>query len=368
MKRLAVIIPLNRVDWNWVGEISLKQAISQLSGYDIYIIKPESFAFEQNIGKNLNVQIINFDEKYFGSQEAHNQLLLSRDLYSYFHMYEYILIYHMDAFLFENRLDYFMDLGYDYYGAPWNLPLMFYNERIVSVGNGGFSLRKTSTFLDRCDELKKWHEVTELNEDVCISLLGIEGKIQVAPTEVARQFSVEDGVMMTYVPNGNRLPMACHAWNKFNTVFLRPFIEKYGHKLPKNNVNMGILDLEFVKYIDIEKAYYYRETVFSGINSVVILGALDLKQLFLIQILIYLNITCPKIIYDRFIGDYRYGAEIVSLDQTDFLEFKQTDRLLIIHQDLNDEITDKIKFARLEKGKDYILTKEIEDIFRNVKE
>ena len=32
--------------------------------------------------------------------------------------YQYMLIYQLDAFVFEDKLDYFCELGYDYIGIP----------------------------------------------------------------------------------------------------------------------------------------------------------------------------------------------------------------------------------------------------------
>ena len=79
---------------------------------------------------------------------------------------EYILIYQLDAFVFKDELKEWCQKGYDYIGAPWiatienTIWLKYFNivarkfrsknknnrEQIFfKVGNGGFSLRRTSS-------------------------------------------------------------------------------------------------------------------------------------------------------------------------------------------------------------------------------
>lgn len=60
-----------------------------------------------------------FNEQYFDSRKSYNELMLSVDFYRSFREYQYMLIYQLDAFVFEDQLEYWCNKGYDYIGAPW---------------------------------------------------------------------------------------------------------------------------------------------------------------------------------------------------------------------------------------------------------
>ncbi|MCQ2075364.1 MAG: hypothetical protein MJY77_09350, partial [Bacteroidaceae bacterium] len=92
--------------------------------------------------------------------------MLSAAFYDGLSNYEYMLIAQPDACIWyeKNMLDHFMDVGYDYYGAPWiparriwewarvpkengkgaRLVCLKKEGNGITMGNGGFSLRRTS--------------------------------------------------------------------------------------------------------------------------------------------------------------------------------------------------------------------------------
>lgn len=85
-----------------------------------------------------------FNEQYFDSVKSYNELMLSVDFYRSFREYQYMLIYQLDAFVFEDQLEYWCNKGYDYIGAPW----IKANKKFhPTCGNGGFSLRKIDSFI-----------------------------------------------------------------------------------------------------------------------------------------------------------------------------------------------------------------------------
>ena len=100
------------------------------------------------------IAIVRFDSIHFHYLHHYNRLVSSVFLYQHFaNDYQWLLINQLDAFLLDDRIDYFCKLGYDYYGAPWkegaDSPLFLFNRRLLKrwgsrfyVGNGGFSLRQ----------------------------------------------------------------------------------------------------------------------------------------------------------------------------------------------------------------------------------
>ena len=72
--------------------------------------------------------------------------MLDVELYRSFSSYAYMLVYQLDAFVFNDRLLEFCSMGYDYIGSPMRRTDSW-RDIGCSVGNGGFSLRKISSML-----------------------------------------------------------------------------------------------------------------------------------------------------------------------------------------------------------------------------
>ena len=102
-----------------------------------------------------------------------------------FAKYEYILIYQTDCWVYEDRLDEFMDKGYDYYGAPWKLEGLTWSKN--SVGNGGFSLRKVSAMRRVC--INNEYNFDK-GEDLWFCILH-KDEINICDLETACNFSIE---------------------------------------------------------------------------------------------------------------------------------------------------------------------------------
>ena len=51
-------------------------------------------------------------------RRSYSDYVLSSEFYDTFKAYDYMLLYQLDAFVFEDRLMEFWELKYDYIGAP----------------------------------------------------------------------------------------------------------------------------------------------------------------------------------------------------------------------------------------------------------
>lgn len=150
MKQCVVVIPLYRSKPSNSEIASFKQVLSVLRNYDISIFTYDNLdlsiyeEISQYIGKSYSVEY--FDKFYFSSVENYNRLCLDKDFYRRFSLYEYMLIYQLDAWVFRDELKYWCNKGYDYIGAPflWPSAKKQYIHELAYVGNGGFSLRKVS--------------------------------------------------------------------------------------------------------------------------------------------------------------------------------------------------------------------------------
>ncbi len=269
---VCIIIPIYQEKLSHTEEISLSQGMAILGHYPVLIIKPKSLNINYLQEKYPQIKFENFDDAYFKSTLSYNRLLLSEEFYSRFLAYEYMLIYQLDAFVFRDELKEWCAKGYDYIGAPWRIEIDFnskiqefiwnFKKKIAlwfdlkedlygkfgpkeiimkrSVGNGGFSLRKTKKLLSFipknkqkiAEYLEKVKTHPAYNEDMfwCIELNRYVPQLKIPDWKIALKFAVEHLPEKAYKLNGG-LPFGCHAWDIYDTDFWKKEIEKFGYKL-----------------------------------------------------------------------------------------------------------------------------------------
>lgn len=247
MKRVAVVIPTYKKELSELEEISLAQAETMFENYDKFFAMPyplDILYSSEHIGE------LRF-EGWSGDYGEYNSLMMSAEFYRRFERYEYILLYQLDAFVFEDRLEHFCSLGHDYIGAPWISGPQYawdHKNHVSYVGNGGFSLRRVRACIELTGQ-KKLLLPQDVYEDTFFSLARTVG-FQVAPLETALEFSFEGEVRRCFAANGNRLPFGCHAWEKYDLAFWKPYIEGYGHRIDDRYLPDGNKDLEFAERND----------------------------------------------------------------------------------------------------------------------
>ena len=117
----------------------------------------------------------------------YNCLLTDPTFYEQFLPHEYVLIFQTDTLLFPQspfKIEEF--LGYDYIGALWNWYLISDPKGVGRGGNGGLSLRKTSTMI-RVLSQHRYDPKNDVPEDLFLSALDLH----FPPQDLARRFSVE---------------------------------------------------------------------------------------------------------------------------------------------------------------------------------
>lgn len=153
MRKIAVVIPIYKTPDEW-ELMSLRQCCKVLGRYDIYLVAPEGFdtltyhAICSSCG--VSIREARFSSFYFKNIQGYNRLLLSKEFYERFQKYDYMLVYQLDAYVFDDKLEEWCSLDYDYVGAPI-IGRYEENEYRPSmptrVGNGGLSLRKVGKYL-----------------------------------------------------------------------------------------------------------------------------------------------------------------------------------------------------------------------------
>lgn len=273
MKKVAIVIPFHRQILNPDEEISLRHLRHHLSRYDHYLLFPDNV----NIPRQFSdTSVKRVESKHFRSVVDYCLFLTSLPFYDLFSEYEFILIYHLDALVFSDRLLEWCDRNYDFVGAPWYKDV--WREMglkpfpVDAVGNSGFSLRKVETcqraILTYEKSLKAYSQkrITDLliakniTKRVLASFMkpGIhrnffssayfkeQQKIRdprsyedtfwafeirkyfenfkIPDADTAVDFSFETGPRYCLRKNKGKLPFGCHAWNKLDRAFWEPHL------------------------------------------------------------------------------------------------------------------------------------------------
>ena len=265
---VAVVVPMpkrNRLTDD--EQISFRHLRRFLGRYDKYLVVPRSLQFDYP-----GFKIKAFDDKFFGSVEAHRKLLFSPRFYKSFADYKYILIYHPDALVFSDQLEFWCQLDFDYIGAPWvkheDAPYFGLAAYEGKVGNGGFALMKIESFLRifrstvycispseywrstysqkalsaRLWNLPKWllkhlrrfngvrWELARFNSNDdnfwANRASHYYPQFKIAPLKTALGFAFECVPRHCFELNNHALPFGCHAWAKYDRQFWEPHLLK----------------------------------------------------------------------------------------------------------------------------------------------
>lgn len=256
MEKAIVTIPLYKTALSNYEMLSLKRSLNILGSHPFAIICPEGLDLSplQSLLDTVKHEIKTFDPNYFKGLEGYNRLMLSEELYSSFANYEYILICQTDVYVFEDKLEYWCNKGYDYIGAPWiaskqnffkKLELTIKNlvkkkkkntDHFFKVGNGGFSLRKTETMMrivtaqkDKIEYALQHRDERNYHiEDVYFSMAAPQYTDMKIPGYMeAVDFAMDRKPEIAYKLNDKKLPFGCHRFfNKNVDKFWLPIIDK----------------------------------------------------------------------------------------------------------------------------------------------
>lgn len=220
----------------------------------LFLAGPNSLS--TNFGADKQFDFICFGDEFFRDKFSYSRLLCSLQFYQAFSDYDFIQLIQTDCWLFEDKLDHFAASGFDYLGAPW-MKNGFEGKpepELWKVGNGGFSLRKVSSFLSVINQIENTKKGTSPVFRECgRGLLGVlkkrgirnnlrhyiksppgedifwsiyvplvfgKGAFNIADAITAAHYSFETlpRYLFDSVTKG-KLPMGCHNWEGNNRNF-----------------------------------------------------------------------------------------------------------------------------------------------------
>ena len=237
----AIVIPFHQAVPSEHETRSLFNTLSTLSSWDTFILLPhgvDTLPIGRLVAGHTHVRIVSLEPGWLGSIDNYNTMATSPHFYAMFAKYTFILIVHMDAWIFRDQLRDWLGRGYDYIGAPLFLPdpphgtSSIWSFAAPSGGNGGLCLRRVSKMLELTENLRirrnywlfargvffllrnRRHDLLRIflricwqmsrdhkafqrthrpNEDVLISVLWalMDRTLRVAPPRVASKFALE---------------------------------------------------------------------------------------------------------------------------------------------------------------------------------
>jgi len=236
-KITAIVIPIYKQEMSPSEQISFERALKVFPESDIIIVSPKSLNLDNYLAVESNLKIETFDDYFFENIAGYNELMLSVKFYKRFLNYQYILIYQLDAYVFENQLDYWEKANYDYVGSPWLIsPQIASNKEpkvniqhwfVNRVGNGGLSLRKVKTHYWTMIFYWILIKFFPLNEDMFLGILMdfINPFFKKPKAMEALKFAFEMQPRQSFELNNYQLPFGVHAWEKYDPEFWKEWIK-----------------------------------------------------------------------------------------------------------------------------------------------
>lgn len=231
MTRCAVLIPIYREVLTTDETFAVMVSLENLTRYQVFWIAPQSLNTEYYEKKFQVGEIRRYADEYFSDTEGYSRLLVNKDFYRGFENHEFVLICQTDAIVLRPDLINWLELPYDYIGAPWpggySLRLKITEISNVEginctafVGNGGLSLRRVEACIKLIDEYKSMSDEWTRHghaEDLFFAFMGELSKSFVLPNIMtAARFSHDIQPEFLQKLIGGETPLGIHAWAKYD--------------------------------------------------------------------------------------------------------------------------------------------------------
>lgn len=271
----CVVIPVHHKDLDTHEKKSLVTCFSILGSYPIYLLKPQNLDGSKYLEIAPDLIIQNVPDNWMASWKAYNLMKRSIEFYRLFAQHKFMLTYELDCLIFSDEWESCNVFEYDFIGAPW-----FENSEIENSTqipkmkqgmNSGFSIRNVQTCIKVLETINSakmiWKVYKLLHLHSLVKLAGILKhfnplwktgpnvyffelmnpnpihedyfwtvivpklfKFKLAPNVDSIKFSFEEHPSHLYKINGEKLPLGCHAWQKFEVEFWRGILNYNGEK------------------------------------------------------------------------------------------------------------------------------------------
>lgn len=254
--KVKVVIPIYKSCLSKNEQSSLDNTMKKLSIYPIVFLINEQVNITPLLSKYPQASTMTVSDEWLGKRrgiQGYNEMMMSKEFYELFTDTEYILICHVDAWIFRDELEYWCSHGYDIVAAPWptrpiyrTFPIkqiisirnLFVKEKRTKrsimrdhIGNGGLCLRRVQAFKEVCikynstiqEYIERAPQDVLFNEDLFWALEPEDFKYP--SIEEALKFSYDLKPRVCHKLNHKVLPMGCHGYtHKSRVKFWSQFI------------------------------------------------------------------------------------------------------------------------------------------------
>ena len=238
----------------WASEAFSLAQLRKLGIQNVTLVCPSHLDVSAYLDLVPDLKVVRLPDEHFLSVQSYNNLMLQSWFYEMFAPdYRWMLIHQLDAFLLENHISAFCELGYDYYGAPWQSGFPQYrfafnrwpiriNGKRFKVGNGGLSLRNLSKTVDLLGRKQGHVSNTFFMEDAFFGYWGaIDGHFHACPEAIAATFALESHPEHWLKQTG-KLPMGIHGYGVWSQDFYKPLLDEAYGKLIADFPQLQSLD------------------------------------------------------------------------------------------------------------------------------
>lgn len=250
---VTIVIPIHKTEPSDLEKISLGQTLKVLNKYPITFQATEGLDVSWYENFCAGKATIRFERFEWNGFKEYTDLMLNPEFYWRFTNYRFILICHLDVFVFRNELEKWCNAGYDYVGSviyntawaklPTRLGKLLMLRKPDYVANGGFGLRNVDAFISLTSsllvraKLNIWKRRYKFyQDDIFLSQLfpTIKHRFKIPPKEIAQQFGAAfehwDEKKIPFTPdNEASLPFGVHGWFAYNFDYWKPSIRAHGH-------------------------------------------------------------------------------------------------------------------------------------------
>lgn len=249
-KQVKVVIPFYKEELDRYERASLANTMKVLSAHPIVWLKPAGLNLKELTEIYTETEIIEVSPQWLGKQNGvigYNIMMMSEEFYNLFTDTKYILICHLDAWIFRDELSQWCQKGYDLVAPPWPVRIrykyfpfkqimclrqilspekMFRSQLFGKIGNGGLSLRNVSACRMACQQYADkiaFFLAKGYYEDVFWALIPKDFHYPTA--KAALQFAYDTQPKLCHRLNRQQLPMGCHGFmHKSRIKFWKQFI------------------------------------------------------------------------------------------------------------------------------------------------
>lgn len=238
---VTIVIPIYQEVPSEMERMSLDQTLAVLHNFPISFMTPtrlDTTWYEDYCRGKATVVFERFE---WSGYKAFNDMMIAPEFYQRFLPYKYMLICHLDAFVFRDELEQWCSTGYDYIGSVlyngthWDRPSTWL-RRLTGFTTpeyyacGGFALKNVEAFYRITKTFKSYislydfmqrmrHKSAVVFDDLFVSrhFPKLSSKFRMAPKALAERFGAAtmslDAAALPYDLNDTKaLPFGVHGW------------------------------------------------------------------------------------------------------------------------------------------------------------